>query len=94
MSRNNRTFNNPKLNQMKYEIAAGFGISNYAEVDKGNLPSRVNGSIGGMITKTLVAQALGETPTKDFSLSWKEGQGQGGSTGSSIGMMGSGFTGV
>lgn len=47
------------LNQMKFEVANELGITNYAQVDKGTLPSRVNGYVGGNITKRLVA--LGES---------------------------------
>jgi len=47
------------LNQMKYEIANELGITNYAQMDKGTLPSRMNGYVGGNITKRLVA--LGES---------------------------------
>ncbi len=47
------------LNQMKFEIANELGISNYAQMDKGTLPSRMNGYVGGNITKRLVA--LGES---------------------------------
>lgn len=61
MSKSNRTFNSPKLNAMKYEIASQIGLSNYQTIDKGNLTSRQNGYVGGNITKALVAQALGET---------------------------------
>jgi hypothetical protein len=46
------------LNQMKYEIASELGFANYNEVDKGSLPSRANGYVGGNITKRLVS--LGE----------------------------------
>jgi len=46
------------LDVMKFEIANELGIPNYNELDKGNLPSRVNGYIGGNMTKRLVA--LGE----------------------------------
>ncbi|MEK4628553.1 MAG: alpha/beta-type small acid-soluble spore protein [Solibacillus sp.] len=42
------------LQQMKLEIAAEFGIDNYDEIDKGELPSRVNGKIGGEMTKRLI----------------------------------------
>lgn len=45
------------LDQMKYEIANELGISNYAQMDKGQLPSRVNGYVGGNMTKKLVAYA-------------------------------------
>jgi len=61
MARSNRTFNSPKLNSMKYEIAYQLGMSNYESIDKGNLTSRQNGYVGGNITKSLVAQALGQT---------------------------------
>lgn len=47
------------LNQMKYEVANELGITNYAQIDKGTLPSRMNGYVGGNITKRLVA--LGES---------------------------------
>ena len=55
------------LNNMKYEIANELGINDYANMDKGSLPSRVNGYVGGNMTKKLVAfaeQALqnGATP--------------------------------
>ena len=43
-----------KLHQMKLEIAAEFGIENYDFIDKGELPSRVNGKIGGEMTKRLI----------------------------------------
>lgn len=47
------------LNQMKFEVANELGITNYAQMDKGTLPSRMNGYVGGNITKRLVA--LGES---------------------------------
>ncbi|WP_304598429.1 MULTISPECIES: alpha/beta-type small acid-soluble spore protein [unclassified Lysinibacillus] len=43
-----------KLQQMKLEIAAEFGIENYDLIDKGELPSRMNGKIGGEMTKRLI----------------------------------------
>lgn len=45
------------LNQMKMEIANELGLSNYANVDKGNLTSRQNGYVGGYMTKRLVETA-------------------------------------
>lgn len=64
----------PKLDAMKYEIASQIGLSNYQSIDKGNLTSRQNGYVGGNITKTLVAQALGmnasvEAPSATQSVS-------------------------
>ncbi|ASS75916.1 spore protein [Tumebacillus algifaecis] len=40
------------LDQMKYEIASEFGVNL-----SGETPSRLNGSVGGEITKRLVAFA-------------------------------------
>ncbi|MGI6493141.1 MAG: small, acid-soluble spore protein, alpha/beta type [Pelotomaculum sp.] len=46
------------LSQMKFEVASELGFANYDQIDKGSLPSRANGYVGGNITKRLVA--LGE----------------------------------
>ncbi|HEY8361678.1 MAG TPA: alpha/beta-type small acid-soluble spore protein [Tissierellaceae bacterium] len=62
---NNKTGNNrilvpearQALNQMKLEIASELGMANYDSMDKGNLPSRQNGYVGGYITKNLVRMA-------------------------------------
>ena len=43
-----------KLQQMKLEIAAEFGVDNYDLIDKGELPSRLNGKIGGEMTRRLI----------------------------------------
>ncbi|WP_455543075.1 small, acid-soluble spore protein, alpha/beta type [Intestinibacter sp.] len=45
------------LNQMKLEIANELGLSNYEQVDKGNLTARQNGYVGGYMTKKLVEMA-------------------------------------
>lgn len=45
------------LNQMKVEIANELGLTNYEQIDKGNLSSRQNGYVGGTITKRLVESA-------------------------------------
>jgi hypothetical protein len=45
------------LNQLKYETAKELGLSNYGTINKGDLPSRVNGSVGGYMTKKMVALA-------------------------------------
>ena len=55
------------LDQMKLEIASELGLSNYNTIDKGNLPSRQNGYVGGYMTKRLVQmaqQSMGGTPTR------------------------------
>ena len=43
-----------KLNEMKLEIAAEFGIPDYDVIDKGELTSRMNGKIGGEMTRRLI----------------------------------------
>ena len=45
------------LNQMKTEIANELGLTNYEQVDKGNLTARQNGYVGGYMTKKLVEMA-------------------------------------
>lgn len=45
------------LDQMKLEIASELGMSNYDSLDKGNLPSRQNGYVGGYMTKRMVEYA-------------------------------------
>lgn len=45
------------LNQMKLEIANELGVANYDNIDKGNLPSRTNGYVGGYMVKRLVESA-------------------------------------
>lgn len=45
------------LDQMKLEIASELGMANYNSMDKGNLPSRQNGYVGGNMTKRLVQMA-------------------------------------
>lgn len=45
------------LNQMKAEIANELGLTNYEQVDKGNLTARQNGYVGGYMTKRLVEMA-------------------------------------
>lgn len=44
------------LSQFKLEVASGIGISNYEGIDKGNLTSRQNGSIGGEMVKRMVEE--------------------------------------
>ena len=46
------------LDAMKFEVANELGLTNYNQIDKGQLTSRQNGYVGGNITKRLVA--LGE----------------------------------
>jgi len=45
------------LEQLKNETASELGISNYAQQYKGDLPSRVNGSVGGYMVKKMIALA-------------------------------------
>ncbi|HLN62385.1 MAG TPA: alpha/beta-type small acid-soluble spore protein [Symbiobacteriaceae bacterium] len=45
------------LQQLKNETASELGIQNYAQQYKGDLPSRVNGSVGGYMVKKMIALA-------------------------------------
>ncbi|MGI5873879.1 MAG: small, acid-soluble spore protein, alpha/beta type [Bacillota bacterium] len=45
------------LNRFKMEVAGELGIPEYDSIDKGNLSSRENGSVGGNMTKKMVAFA-------------------------------------
>lgn len=44
------------LNRFKLEVANEMGITNYDSIDKGNLTSRQNGSIGGEMVRRMVEQ--------------------------------------
>lgn len=52
------------LEQMKLEIASELGITNYNTIDKGELPSRVNGYVGGNMVKRLVETAQSQLSNK------------------------------
>lgn len=59
-NRSNRIVNpsaKPALKNMKTEIASELGISNYDNIDKGNLTARQNGYVGGYMTRKLVEMA-------------------------------------
>lgn len=43
------------LTQFKTEVASELGLSDYDDIDKGNLTSRANGYVGGNMTKKMVA---------------------------------------
>lgn len=45
------------LNQMKTEIANELGLTNYEQIDKGNLTARQNGYVGDYMTKRLIEMA-------------------------------------
>ncbi|GAA0722727.1 alpha/beta-type small acid-soluble spore protein [Clostridium malenominatum] len=42
------------LNQFKMEVANELGLTNYDQIDKGNLTSRENGYVGGTMVKKMV----------------------------------------
>lgn len=42
------------LDRFKEEVASEIGIQNYGSIDKGNLPSRDNGYVGGYMVKKMV----------------------------------------
>lgn len=45
------------LDKFKVEVASELGLTNYQDIDKGNLTSRQNGYVGGNMTKKMVAYA-------------------------------------
>lgn len=47
----------PALAEFRNEMAAELGIPDYDKIDKGELPSRLNGEVGGGMTKKMVAFA-------------------------------------
>lgn len=47
----------PALQQLKNQTASELGIANYDQQYKGDLPSRVNGSVGGYMVKKMIALA-------------------------------------
>ncbi|MEW6064927.1 MAG: small, acid-soluble spore protein, alpha/beta type [Bacillota bacterium] len=47
----------PALEEFRNEMAAELGMPDYAQIDKGELPSRRNGQVGGGMTKKMVAFA-------------------------------------
>lgn len=42
------------LNKMKVEIANELGIANYDKIDKGDLPARLHGKIGGNMVRRMI----------------------------------------
>lgn len=47
----------PALAEFRNEMAAELGMPDYADIDKGELPSRRNGQVGGGMTKKMVSFA-------------------------------------
>jgi len=44
----------PGLDRFKLEVANELGLTNYDQVDKGNLTSRENGYVGGNMVRKMV----------------------------------------
>jgi len=42
------------MNQFKLEVANELGLSNYDSIDKGQLTSRDNGYVGGIMVKRMI----------------------------------------
>lgn len=47
----------PAMEEFRNEMAAELGMVDYANIDRGDLPSRQNGKVGGGMTKKMVAFA-------------------------------------
>ena len=56
----------PALKSLKTEVANELGLSNYDQMDKGNLSARENGYVGGYMTKKLVEMAERQLAGKEF----------------------------
>lgn len=89
MSKSNNTPTVPSassaLNNFKMEVASELGISNYDQIDKGQLSSRQNGYVGGNMTRKMVAfaeQALAQGQTGSVSSASQTIRQQGGQQGS------------
>jgi len=57
MSNNNRTLIPAArygLDRFKMEVASNIGLTNYDQIDKGNLTSRENGRVGGEMVRRMV----------------------------------------
>ncbi len=62
--------NSSALNNFKMEVANELGITNYDQIDKGQLSSRQNGYVGGNMTRKMVAfaeQALSQGQTSSVN---------------------------
>lgn len=57
MPRDLQPYVKPALEQFKNEMAAELGMPDYDKIDKGELPSRLNGKVGGNMTHKMVAFA-------------------------------------
>ena len=58
------------MKRFKMEVANELGLSNYDQIDKGQLSSRQNGYVGGNMTKKMVAfaeQALASGQTASIN---------------------------
>jgi hypothetical protein len=66
--------------RFKNETASELGIPNYDEMDKGLLPSRVNGMVGGMMVRKMINlaeqvmenQGLSESVMNDHSVATED----------------------
>ena len=71
MSRSSNTPTVPSassaLNNFKMEVASELGISNYDQIDKGQLSSRQNGYVGGYMVKKMIEKAESDMAGKSGS---------------------------
>lgn len=45
------------IENLKYEVANELGIQDYDKVDKGDIPARIHGKIGGNMVRKMIALA-------------------------------------
>ena len=52
------------LDKFKFEVANDIGITNYGDINKGNLTSRQNGSVGGYVGGEMVKRMIKDYESK------------------------------
>ncbi len=52
------------LEKFKYEVASSVGLTDYDRIDKGNLTSRQNGTVGGNMVKHMVQEYESKLTTR------------------------------
>ena len=63
MTANKKSTAKPALDSMKTEVANELGLTNYQNMDKGNLTARQNGYVGGYMVKKMIQYAEQNMPT-------------------------------
>lgn len=62
------------MQQLKLEVANELGIANYDQIDKGDLPARVHGKIGGTMVRKMIEYAEAAMKADAQALASVQGQ--------------------